>query len=54
MSIYRELNLIPEYRTQFPSYGKREFLVKVQIPNIAYLNQHIEIELPHVQETMSL
>ena len=36
-----------EHRTQFPFIGKRERTAKVNIPNIAYPNQHIDIEMPH-------
>ena len=46
MSIYGELNPEPEHRTQFAFKGKREHIVKVNIPNIGYPNQHIDVELP--------
>ena len=46
MSIYGELNTEPEHRTQFASKGKREHIVKVNIPNIGYPNQHIDVEIP--------
>ena len=36
-----------EYRTQFAFKGKREQIAKVNIPNIAYPSQHIDIDLPH-------
>ena len=36
-----------ECLTQFAFKGKREHIAKVNIPNIAYPNQHIEIEIPH-------
>ena len=36
-----------EYRTQFAFKGKREHIAKVIMPSIAYLNQHIDIEIPH-------
>ena len=26
---------------------KREHIAKVNMPNVAYLNQHIDIEIPH-------
>ena len=47
MSIYRELDPMVEHRTQFAFKGKREHIAKVNIPNIAYPNQHIDIEVPH-------
>ena len=46
MSIYSELNPEPEHRTQFAFKGKREHIVKVNIPNIGYPNQHIDVEIP--------
>ena len=46
MSIYGELNPEPEHRTQFAFKGKREQIVKVNIPNIGYSNQHIDVEIP--------
>ena len=52
MSIYGELDPMPEYRTQFALKDKREHIVKVNIPNIAYATQHIDIEIPHVQGIM--
>ena len=36
-----------EYKTQFAFKGKTEHIVKVNMPNIAYPNQHIDIEIPH-------
>ena len=37
-----------EHRTTlFAFKGKREHTVKVNIPNIAYPNQHNDIEIPH-------
>ena len=30
---------MPEHRTQFAFKGKREYIVKISIPNLAYLNQ---------------
>ena len=32
---------------QFAFKGHREHKAKVNMPNIAYLNQHIDIEIPH-------
>ena len=46
MSIYGKLNPEPEHRTQFAFKGKREHIVKVNIPNIGYPNQHIDVEIP--------
>ena len=46
MSIYDELNPEPEHRTQSAFKGKREHIVKVNIPNIGYQNQHIDVEIP--------
>ena len=46
MSIYGELNPETEHRTQFEFKGKREHIVKVNIPNIGYPNQHIDVEIP--------
>ena len=36
-----------EHRLQFTFKGKRQHIAKVNIPNIAYLNQHINIEIRH-------
>ena len=36
-----------EHRAQFAFKGKREYIAKVNMPNIAYPNQHIDIEIPH-------
>ena len=47
MSVYRELDPMVEHRTQFAFRGKREHIAKVNIPNIAYPNQHIDIEILH-------
>ena len=47
MSIYGELDPMVEYRTQFAFNGKREHIAKVNMPNIAFPNQHIDIEIPH-------
>ena len=46
MSIYGELNPEPEHRTQFAFKGKREHIVKFNIPNIGYPNQDIDVEIP--------
>ena len=47
MSIYGELDPMVEHRTQFAFKGKREHTSKVNMPNIAYPSQHIDIEIPH-------
>ena len=36
-----------EHRTQFSFKGKRGHLAKVNMPNIAHLNQDIDIKIPH-------
>ena len=46
MSIYGELDPEPEHRTQFAFKGKREHIVKVNVPNIGCPNQHIDVEIP--------
>ena len=46
MSIYEELDPKPEHRTQFAFKGKREHIVKVNIPNIGYPSQHIDVKIP--------
>ena len=47
MSIYGELDPMVEHRIQFAFKGKREHIAKINIPNIAYPNQHIDIDIPH-------
>ena len=47
MSIYGELDPIPEHRTQFAFKGKRKHIAKVNMRNIAYPNQHFDIEISH-------
>ena len=47
MSIYGELDPMVEHRTQFAFNGKREHIAKVNIPNIAYPNQHTDTDIPH-------
>ena len=46
MSVYRELYPMVEHRIQFTFKGKRKHIAKVNISNIAYPNQHIDIEIP--------
>ena len=36
-----------EHRTQFASKGKRKHISKLNMPNIAYPNQRIGIEIPY-------
>ena len=47
MSAYGGLDPMVEHRTQFAFKGKREHIAKVNMPNIAYPNQHIDIEILH-------
>ena len=42
----RKLNPMVENRTQFAFIDKREHIAKVNMPNIAYPNQNIDIEIP--------
>ena len=37
---------MPKHRTQFTFKGKHEHISKVNIPSLAYPNQHIDIEIP--------
>ena len=43
----RELDPMVENRTQFAFKDKREHIAKAKMPNIAYPNQNIDIEIPH-------
>ena len=47
MSVYGELGPMVEHRTQFAFKGKREHIAKVSMPNTAYPNQHIDINILH-------
>ena len=47
MSVYGELDILPEHRTQLALKSKREHTTKVNRPNLTYPNQHIDIEIPH-------
>ena len=47
MSTYGELDPMAEEMTQLAFKGKREHISKVNMPNIAYQNQHIGIEILH-------
>lgn len=45
MSIYGELDPMPEHKTQLVFNGKREHKTKVNISNLEIENQHIDIEI---------
>ena len=47
MSVYGELDPMVEHSTQFTFKGKREHIAEVNIPNIAYPSQPIDIEIPY-------
>ena len=47
MSIYEELDPMAKHRTQLAFKGKRDHMAKVNMSNIAYPNQHIDIEIRH-------
>ena len=47
MSVYGELDPMIENRMQFAFKGKREYMTKVNMPNMAYPNQHTDIVIPH-------
>ena len=47
MSVYGELGPMVEHRTQFAFKCKREHIAKVSMPNTAYPNQHIDINILH-------
>ena len=47
MSVYGESDPMVEHKTQFAFKGKREYKAKANMPNIAYTNQPIDIEIPH-------
>ena len=47
ISVYGEFDLMVEHRTQFAFKGKREHIANINMPNIAYPNQQINIEIPH-------
>ena len=47
MSVYGELDPMVEHRTQFAFKGKREHIAEVNMPNITYPSQHVDIEIPH-------
>ena len=45
MSIYGELDPMPEHKTQFVFNDKREHKTKENISNLEIENQHIDIEI---------
>ena len=45
MNSYGELNPEAEKRIQFAFKGKREHMIKVNKPNMAFPGQHIDIEI---------
>ena len=47
MNVYGELDPMVEHKIQFAFKGKGEHIVKVNMLNIAYPNQHIDIKIPH-------
>ena len=47
MSVYEELDLMTHHRTQFTFKDKREHISKVNMPNTAYPNQYIGMEISH-------
>ena len=47
MIVYGELDPMVEHRTQFAFKSTREHIAKVNQPNIANPNQHIDIEITH-------
>ena len=46
MSVYGELDPMVEHRIQFAFKGKRKHIEKVNMKDIAYPNEHIDIEIP--------
>ena len=46
MSVSRELDPMVEHRTQF-SFKDKRHIAKLNIPNIAYPSQHIDMDIPH-------
>ena len=47
MSFYGELDPMVEHSAQFAFKGERKHIVKVNMSNIAYPNQLIDIEIPY-------
>ena len=52
MSVYGELDSMIEHSTKFAFKGKREHIAKVNMSNIAYQSQHVDIEIPHGSRTI--
>ena len=46
MSVYGELDPMVEHRIQFAFKGKGKHIEKANMKDIAYPNQHIDIEIP--------
>ena len=51
MSVYGELDPMVDHRVQFAFKGKRKHIEKANVKDIAYLNQHTDIEIPHGSKT---
>ena len=47
MSVYRKLDPMVDYRIQFAFKGGRKHIQTANTKDIAYPNQHIDIEIPH-------
>ena len=47
MIIYGELDPMAEHSISRAFGGKRENIAKLNMPNIAYPSQHIDVEIPH-------
>ena len=45
MSIYEELDPVPEHKTQFALKGEREDIANVNIQNMAYQKKHTDREI---------
>ena len=46
MSVYGELDPMVEHRTQIAFKRKREHIVSINIRNMAYPGQHVDIKIP--------
>ena len=46
MSVYGELDPMVEHSTQFAFKDNREHMAKVNMPNIVYPSQHVDIQIP--------
>ena len=47
MSVYGELDSTVQHMTKFAFKSKIEHIAKVNMPNIGYPSQHVDIEIPH-------